>query len=123
MLKHLSVLRRELSFAVFILIIVLCAISFFMIYKQHFEEKNTYASVFKKGILIKRLPLSSDCVFRINENFVIEIKSGKARVKETDCPGKYCVKQGWSDNIPLICVPNETVIQFDKKDNSLLITY
>ncbi len=40
---------------------------------------------------------------------VIEVKDGKVRVTESDCPYKICVKQGWIDRGSIVCLPNNTV--------------
>ena len=44
----------------------------------------------------------------------IEIKDGRIRVKEAECPDKTCVKTGWlsSSAIPIVCLPNHLVIEF-----------
>lgn len=44
----------------------------------------------------------------------IEIKDGRIRVKDADCPDKVCVKTGWlsSSAIPIVCLPNHLVIEF-----------
>ncbi|MGQ9631166.1 MAG: NusG domain II-containing protein [bacterium] len=43
----------------------------------------------------------------------IEIKGGRARVIESNCPDKICIKQGWIANRgeTIICVPNRVVIK------------
>ncbi len=45
----------------------------------------------------------------------IEIKDGRIRVKEAECPDKVCVKTGWlsSSAIPIVCLPNHLVIEFE----------
>lgn len=47
----------------------------------------------------------------------VEIKDGKIRVKQADCPDKVCVKTGWlsSSAIPIVCLPNHLVIEFEDK--------
>lgn len=44
----------------------------------------------------------------------VEIKDGRIRVKDADCPDKVCVKTGWlsSSAIPIVCLPNYLVIEF-----------
>ena len=45
----------------------------------------------------------------------IEIKDGRIRVKDADCPDKVCVKTGWlsSSAIPIVCLPHHLVIEFE----------
>ncbi len=49
----------------------------------------------------------------------VEIKDGKIRISEAECPDKTCVKSGWlsSSAMPVVCLPNHLVIEF-ANDNS-----
>lgn len=49
----------------------------------------------------------------------VEIKDGKIRISEAECPDKTCVKSGWlsSSAMPIVCLPNHLVIEF-ANDNS-----
>ncbi len=58
---------------------------------------------------VYRLPLSENKSVVV-EGVTIEIHDGKVRVKESDCPFKLCVKQGWVDRGSIICLPNRVVI-------------
>lgn len=51
------------------------------------------------------------------EKNTVEIKGGKIRVKDADCPDKVCVKTGWlsSSAIPIVCLPHHLVIEFRGK--------
>lgn len=44
----------------------------------------------------------------------VEIRDGRIRVRDADCPDKVCVKTGWlsSSAIPIVCLPNHLVIEF-----------
>ena len=41
---------------------------------------------------------------------VVEIKNGKVHMKESPCPNKLCIHQGWLDSGAIICLPNKVVI-------------
>ena len=41
---------------------------------------------------------------------LIEIESGKVRVKETHCRNQICVKEGWISKGVIVCLPNKLVI-------------
>ncbi len=45
---------------------------------------------------------------------IIEIKDGKIRVSDADCPDKTCVKSGWlsSSAMPIVCLPHRLIIEF-----------
>lgn len=44
----------------------------------------------------------------------IEIRDGRIRVLEAECPDKVCVRTGWlsSSAIPIVCLPNHLEILF-----------
>lgn len=54
----------------------------------------------------------------------IEINSGKVRVKDSSCPLKICVREGWIDSSggEIICVPNRVVVKVGEgKDIDVLL--
>lgn len=49
--------------------------------------------------------------------FHIEVKDGKCRAIDVDCPNQICVHTGWisSDNpVPIICLPNGLMVMIDE---------
>lgn len=59
--------------------------------------------------LLYKLPLNEDKAIII-DGLTVQIKGGKVRVAESDCPGKICVKQGWIDSGAIICLPRRVLI-------------
>jgi hypothetical protein len=54
---------------------------------------------------------------------IIEIKEEKLRVKDSPCPRKQCVKQGWIERGIIVCLPNKVVITVDNdsdKDSTVV---
>lgn len=50
--------------------------------------------------------------------FHIEVKDGKCRAIDVDCPNQICVHTGWIsvDNpIPIICLPNGIMVEIDEQ--------
>lgn len=41
---------------------------------------------------------------------VLEIKNGRARMKEAECSNQTCIKQGWLKKGTIICLPNNIVV-------------
>lgn len=70
------------------------------------------------GKVVQEIALSADTpAQRINipgkrDNAVLEIKEGRVRMLEADCPDQVCVKQGWIDRAgqSIVCVPNEIAV-------------
>ena len=45
----------------------------------------------------------------------VEIKDGRIRVKDADCPDRVCVHTGWlTAKIPIVCLPNRLVIEYSE---------
>ena len=64
------------------------------------------------------LPLENkviDLKKEYGKNVVIKTKKGKAKIIESDCPLKICVKSGWISKCGdfAICVPNKVAIFMD----------
>ncbi len=51
----------------------------------------------------------------VNGTFHIEVKDGKYRAIDVDCPNQNCVNVGWVPSLgvysPIICIPNGLTIQ------------
>lgn len=79
-------------------------------------------SLFPSGSLVKIytddktsyiLPLDKDRVVSVEGPLgvsVVEIKKGKVHMKESPCPRKICVHQGWTDRGAITCLPNSVMI-------------
>lgn len=62
------------------------------------------------------LPLGTDSVTEVKGPegpTIVEVKNGKVRVTESECPGKICVKQGWVDRGAIVCIPNRIIVRLD----------
>ncbi|MDP8221299.1 MAG: NusG domain II-containing protein [Candidatus Stygibacter frigidus] len=72
-----------------------------------------------------RYQLTKDQLIKINEGTILEIKDGRFRLRESSCPHQICVKQGWSNGQPIICVPQRIVISVVKEsgDKDIPLTY
>ena len=48
----------------------------------------------------------------------IEIKGGRIRVKDADCPDKICVRREWlqSSALPIVCLPHHLEIAYADSD-------
>lgn len=85
---------------------------------MYLQKRNTKlkAYIYNHNILTGVYSLSKEQLIKINENCIAEIKDNKIRMLESDCPDKRCIRQGWSDLLPIICLPNQIVIEI-KADN------
>ena len=116
-------LRKIFTSADVVLILILLSIAVFMLVliKDDISAKQVEISYHNKFVV--STPLNKDRIINIDEGIVAEIKDGKVRIKESTCKNKYCVKQGWSNRFPIICIPNEvSVVIKSKQKEEMLIT-
>jgi len=76
------------------------------------NRSDLRAYVYYKNSLLGIYELSKPMIIEINENCKAEIKNGSIRMLTADCPDQRCVKQSWSNLLPIICLPNQIVIEF-----------
>ncbi|MBF0459508.1 MAG: NusG domain II-containing protein [Nitrospirae bacterium] len=90
---------------VLLLVITGASIVFVPLYLPHGGQVRIEV----RNKLLYKLPISEDKTIPV-VGLTVEIKGGKVRVVDADCPGKICVKQGWIDSGAIICLPNRVVI-------------
>ena len=91
---------------------------------KNFKQKNGFVEILLGEKKIALLPLNEDVIYNIEEVQVkVEIRKGRVRIKESDCVNQLCVKQGWTNNLPIICLPNKVAVIVKKQGSrKILIT-
>jgi len=104
-----------------VFVILAIIVSFLFVYKKGI--RTDYAVIEYNG-QTENISLNKDRIFTLDNGMVIEIKDGRIRVKESDCPQKICVKHGWLRyaNDVIVCLPNKTIIYLKKKSDFDYIT-
>ncbi|WP_230398808.1 NusG domain II-containing protein [Novisyntrophococcus fermenticellae] len=103
-----------------ILIIALVAILCMTWNKK--EGGEVIVTVDKK--IYKTLPLSEDATLLIGEKTadynILEIKDGKVRMKEANCPDKICVEHRaiHYDHESIICLPHKVTVEIRGGEDS-----
>lgn len=77
----------------------------------HNNKSDGTAYIYYRNTLLGVYSLSENQTIQINDECIAEIKAGKIKMLDSDCPDKRCIKQGWSDLVPIICLPNQIVIE------------
>lgn len=76
------------------------------------------------GVLIKtpgaeyRYPINKDQLVTVKGllgPYVIEIKNGKVRALEANCPERICIDRGWvyRSGDSIVCIPNHIIIRLE----------
>jgi hypothetical protein len=96
------------------------------------EEGFMQVEIYKNGKLYRRIPLLDKTIEEVriadseSHYNIVEIKGGRVRVKEADCPNQFCVKTGWLSRPGQIafCAPNRLKIVISGRSNGVdTITY
>ena len=83
-------------------------------------RNSNYAYVYYDGTKIKEISLDKDDKYIVqgyNGDIVIEVKNKKIRVVEENSNNHLCSKQGFTNSIPIVCLPNKIVIDFSNDNN------
>lgn len=89
---------------------------------NHDTSNRKMVEIYQSGELIYRHTLEGELEFtlkQLGENVVFQIKNGKIRIKQNDCPKKICVHMGWIDKPyeSIICVPKKIVVRIRAGSN------
>jgi hypothetical protein len=91
-----------------IIIIVISGGCFFIIKNK---GNSLSANIYYQGYLTGKYLLKDNQLIQINDKCVAEIRENHIRMAQSSCADKRCIKQGWSNANPIICLPNQVVIE------------
>ncbi len=98
---------------VLFVILLITSLSGFFFARILSANQSDIITVEVEGKVVYRLSLLKDTVVNVEGPLgttVVEIKDGRVRVKDSPCPEKICVRQGWTRRGAIVCVPNKVVI-------------
>ncbi|MBF0618538.1 MAG: NusG domain II-containing protein [Candidatus Omnitrophica bacterium] len=100
-----------------VLAVIILGCSLFFIVSA-FSHRYVPASpgilIYHEQALLSKISLSKDGVVPIlNGKMQIEVKGGRVRVLESDCPQHVCMRTGWIQYVgqTIVCVPNHILIE------------
>lgn len=105
-------LLKKLSISDVVLILACLIIAYLMWQNYTAANDDEMLYIYKEDILWGEYPLSQDKIIEIDQHNTVQIQDGKARMLASDCRDKRCVKQGFNQNMPIICMPNRLVLEF-----------
>lgn len=95
---------------------MLCTITAF-IFQSFFKSDGKTAEISVEGKVIVRINLAETqnktfCLSE-NEHIIYEIKDGRIRITESDCPDKICKNKGFisKSGESIVCMPNKTIVE------------
>ena len=102
--------RKTIIRDIVLILAVLAVAVALMIVTGSRGKTGSHVVVMVRNQEIARYSLSVDGTYTINGGTnTIEIKDGKVRMAEAECPNHLCVKQGWIGygGQSIVCLPNE----------------
>lgn len=100
-----------------IILVLLCILGIVLSYFYLKQDKNqNRLYIYKDNELFGVFTLKPDREIVIDSHNTLEISGGKIRMKYADCPDKRCVKQGFVQNMPIICMPNRLLCEIRTQD-------
>ncbi len=105
---------------IFLTILILLSFGFVRVLLP--KSSGHQVVVMRSGQLIWEHSLDDKGVFTVQGELgqiKIEVNSGKVRVKESSCPLKICIREGWIDSTggEIICVPNRVVVKVGEEQD------
>lgn len=113
--------RKKLLRDIILIVAVLSAGVVLLIVTGSRGKAGSYAVVMVRNNETARYSLSTDGIYTINGGTnTIEIKDGKVRMTEAECPNHLCVRQGWISfsGQSIVCLPNELSVTITGADDA-----
>ena len=113
--------RKKLLRDIILIVAVLFAGVVLLIVTGSRGKAGSYAVVMVRNNETARYSLSTDGIYTINGGTnTIEIKDGKVRMTEAECPNHLCVRQGWISfsGQSIVCLPNELSVTITGADDA-----
>ncbi len=91
-----------------------------------FAPNKDLVKIIRDGEVLYTFELSktADTTIKIpygDSSNTVEIKDGKIKMSEAECPDRVCVDSGWlsSSAMPIVCLPNHLVIEFADENSEV----
>ena len=113
--------RKKLLRDIILIVAVLSAGVVLLIVTGSRGKAGSYVVVMVRNNETARYSLSTDGIYTINGGTnTIEIKDGKVRMTEAECPNHLCVRQGWISfsGQSIVCLPNELSVTITGADDA-----
>ena len=121
----LKKILKTLNLADYVLIVFIALIAVWIYYYQQRNLENQIVQVYVDNKLQGNYDIHRNQKIVINPHCSMEIKNNKVRMTHSDCRDKLCIKQGWTEKKPIICLPNRVIIEIanPKKQKQIHLLY
>lgn len=105
---------------IIVLILLLVSLVIFVFNKINRKDlKNVIVLDASENVLLT-FNIYEDNYYELNGKygvFHIEVKNGKCRAVDVECPNQICVHTGWisvNNPLPIVCLPNGIMVKIDE---------
>jgi hypothetical protein len=101
---------------IFLLLGVFAVVGIFLV--REIFPSGYYVEVSVDNKPVYSLSLQENRIVKVHGplgDTVVEIKNNKVRIKDSPCPEKICVRNGWTDRGAIVCLPNRVVVSVSNK--------
>ena len=106
-----------------IVILFILFISIGLFFINYFNSKDRLNVIVKNGHddILLSFNIYEDNYYTLDGEygkFNLEVKDGKVRAIDVECPNQICVHTGWisiNNPVAIICLPNNIVVMIDEK--------
>ena len=80
------------------------------------ETKGVMVAIYHRNKIVQEFDSGIDAVYTIEGDYGtldVEVKDGKWRVTNEECPNHICAEMGWigeGEYLPITCLPNNVVV-------------
>jgi hypothetical protein len=110
---------------IFIVLILFFSIVSFWVIHRRFQPSSGASAIciYQKDKLLEESGLGKDKIIAILDGKMqLEVKDGRVRVLDTDCPHHICKNMGWIkyNGETIVCVPNQVLIEIKSKGPAII---
>ncbi|MEA1973557.1 MAG: NusG domain II-containing protein [Candidatus Cloacimonadota bacterium] len=118
--KYIILLNQILTVADKLLIVFVVVISVLLSFLILPNSKKQIVQISYQNMIYGEYDLTKDKLIKLKDELIVQIEDSKFRVLKSDCKNQICVNSGWSNYLPIICVPNKLSISLKKKEDMLI---
>ncbi|MFQ9924388.1 MAG: NusG domain II-containing protein [Beduini sp.] len=114
--------KKDLKFIVALLLISVVLFIGYQWFIHGRADQIEKAFVYHNNELVMEFKIDEDATYELTGDYGkmhIEVKDGKYRVYEVECPNHDCERVGWvakGSTTTILCVPNDVFIRQDAKN-------
>ena len=113
-------MMKKTSFWVIVITMILAVSAGVLLWQRSAKKDHVIAEILVSGECVRTVDLSdvdqpeTFQVHGVIGDNTVRVEPGRICVTDADCPDHVCIRMGWlsaDDPMPIVCLPNEVVIQ------------